>query len=168
MTRYHQTHLDSPLGPLRLLATDHGLAGVYFSDHKNVPQRVTQESPTHPVLLQTQAELREYFSGERRRFDLPLDPQGTPFQHRVWSALRDIPFGLRRSYGELARQMGAPDASRAVGRANGLNPLSIIVPCHRVVASNGKLTGYAGGLWAKEWLLEHEASVAPLSELTRP
>ena len=168
MTSYHETHMDSPLGPLRLLANERGLAGVYFSEHKNVPQRVTQESSTHPILLQTQNELREYFAGERQRFDLPLDPQGTPFQHRVWLALRDIPFGQLRSYGELARQLDSPNASRAVGRANGLNPLSIIVPCHRVVASNGKLTGYAGGLPAKEWLLEHEASVAPLSELTRP
>jgi len=109
------------------------------------------------VLRRAAAQLAEYFAGARRDFDVPLAPRGTGFQQRVWRELAKIPYGQTRSYGELARSLGRPTASRAVGAANGRNPISILVPCHRVVAGTGALTGYAGGLAAKRWLLEHEA-----------
>jgi methylated-DNA-[protein]-cysteine S-methyltransferase len=109
------------------------------------------------VLARTAAQLAEYFAGERRDFDVPLAPRGTGFQQRVWRELGKIPYGETRSYGELARAIGRPAASRAIGAANGKNPISILVPCHRVIAGTGALTGYAGGLAAKRWLLEHEA-----------
>ena len=114
------------------------------------------EKADHPVLLETERQLGEYFAGERRTFDVPLSFAGTDFQKRVWAALLAIPFGETRSYGEIAQQLGAPGASRAVGAANGRNPISIIAPCHRVVGSNGKLTGFAGGLDAKAFLLALE------------
>jgi methylated-DNA-[protein]-cysteine S-methyltransferase len=113
-----------------------------------------------PVLRAAAAQLAEYFAGKRRTFDLPLAPHGTPFQLAVWSALRAIPYGETRNYAELARAIGRPTASRAVGAANGKNPLGIIVPCHRVIGASGALTGYAGGLSAKRWLLELEATAA--------
>ena len=114
------------------------------------------ETPDHPVLVETERQLGEYFAGERRTFDVPLSFAGTDFQKRVWAALLAIPFGETRSYGEIADQLGAPGASRAVGAANGRNPISIIAPCHRVLGSNGKLTGFAGGLEAKAFLLDLE------------
>jgi AraC family transcriptional regulator of adaptative response/methylated-DNA-[protein]-cysteine methyltransferase len=109
-----------------------------------------------PVLDQAAAEVAEYFAGARRRFTLPVRSVGTPFEQEVWSVLQDIPFGETRSYADIARQVGRPDAVRAVGRANGMNSLAIVVPCHRVVGSDGRLVGYGGGLWRKEWLLELE------------
>src|SRR6185369_13348044 len=113
--------------------------------------------------------LREYFAGERAEFDLPLEPEGgTPFQRRAWTALREIPFGQTRTYGEQARAIQQPTAVRAVGAANGRNPIGIIVPCHRVIGSDGKLTGYAGGMAAKQWLLEHEARVLGTSFASAP
>jgi len=115
---------------------------------------------TTPLLARAAAQLAAYFAGERHTFDLPLAPAGTPFQHRVWDALLDIPYGEVRSYGELARALGRPAASRAVGFANSKNPISIIVPCHRVIGARGALTGYAGGMTAKAWLLEHERRLA--------
>ena len=118
------------------------------------------EDPHHPILVETERQLAEYFAGTRRAFSVALDFVGTPFQQKVWRALLDIPFGETRSYGELARQLGRPKASRAVGAANGKNPISIIGPCHRVVGSSGKLTGYAGGLAAKQYLLSLESRVA--------
>jgi methylated-DNA-[protein]-cysteine S-methyltransferase len=144
--------MPSPLGLLRLYAHADELVGVSLPD---------QDAPAaphfaSPVLSDTAAQLVEYFAGHRRAFDLPLAPRGTGFQEIVWRALTAIPFGETRSYGALARTIGRPAASRAVGAANGKNPISIIVPCHRVVASSGELTGYAGGLAAKKWLLEHE------------
>jgi methylated-DNA-[protein]-cysteine S-methyltransferase len=144
--------LPSPVGDLRLYAHADELTGVYLPD---------QEAPVapelgSPVLAAAAAQLREYFAGTRREFDIPLAPRGTGFQALVWRALTTIPYGETRSYGELARGIGRPAASRAVGAANGKNPISIIVPCHRVIAANGELTGYAGGLAAKRWLLEHE------------
>jgi AraC family transcriptional regulator of adaptative response/methylated-DNA-[protein]-cysteine methyltransferase len=108
------------------------------------------------VLDQAAAEVAEYFAGARRRFTLPVRSVGTPFEQEVWSVLQDIPFGETRSYADIARQVGRPDAVRAVGRANGMNSLAIVVPCHRVVGSDGRLVGYGGGLWRKEWLLELE------------
>jgi methylated-DNA-[protein]-cysteine S-methyltransferase len=160
-----QTTMTTPLGPLRLLATDRGLRGIYFEGHKGAPESVLPSEPNHPVLSATVQQLEEYFAGRRRDFALPLDAQGTDFQRRVWRGLRDIPFGRTSTYGDLARLLDSPGGSRAVGAANGRNPLSIVVPCHRVVGGNGKLTGYAGGLTAKEWLLRHEGVVQ--EQLTR-
>jgi len=112
------------------------------------------------MLERVATQLTEYFAGERRQFDLPVAPRGSGFQERVWRALVAIPFAETRSYGELARSIGRPSASRAVGSANSKNPISIIVPCHRVIAANGELTGYAGGMAAKRWLLDHERRLA--------
>ena len=148
--------LPSPIGLLRLFAHADELVGVYLPD---------QPAPSAPhfasaVLSATAAQLVEYFVGRRRTFDIPLAPQGTGFQQRVWRALATIPYGETRSYGVLAQSIGRPSASRAVGAANGKNPISIIIPCHRVIAASGELTGYAGGLVAKRWLLEHERNFA--------
>ncbi len=155
MTLYEST-MNTPVGALRLLASDRGVAGIYFQEHKNTPERSTSPDPDHPMLKMLSLQLQQYFDGARRRFEIPLDPQGTEFQKQVWSGLTEIPFGKTESYGQLATRLGNPLASRAVGRANGLNPISIVVPCHRVVGASGKLTGYAGGLEAKQWLLQHE------------
>jgi methylated-DNA-[protein]-cysteine S-methyltransferase len=150
--------IDSPLGRLRLVADGDALAGVYLPVQA-VPAAAEGRAP---VLALAAAQLAEYFAGERRDFDVPLAPRGTDFQRRVWRALTAIPFGETRSYGELARSLGTPSASRAVGAANGRNPISILVPCHRVIAGTGALTGYAGGLDAKRWLLAHESRGAGL------
>jgi methylated-DNA-[protein]-cysteine S-methyltransferase len=146
------TTTPSPIGPLRLFAEDDHLVGLYMSEPPAL-QGVEQRTG---VLELTVAQLAEYFAGGRRVFDLPLAPRGTEFQERVWRALLEIPHGETWSYGELARAIGRPSASRAVGAANGRNPISIIVPCHRVIGSNGDLTGYGGGMPAKRWLLAHE------------
>ena len=146
--------IDSPLGPLRLFAERDELTGVYLPA-QTAP--VAADVGRTPLLELVAQQLAEYFAGERRAFELPLAPRGSGFQELVWRHLTLIPFGVVRSYGELARSIGRPSASRAVGTANARNPISIIVPCHRVVASNGELTGYAGGLAAKRWLLDHEA-----------
>ena len=139
MTHYFKT-IWSPVGELTLVADDRGLAAILWQDDR--PGRVRLgalvEKTDHPVLLETERQLGEYFAGERRSFDVPLSFAGTDFQKRVWAALLAIPFGETRSYGEIAHQLGAPGASRAVGAANGRNPISIIAPCHRVVGSNGK------------------------------
>jgi methylated-DNA-[protein]-cysteine S-methyltransferase len=148
--------IDSPLGPLRLIADGDALTGVYLPDQPAPAPRDAPAAPS-PVLALAAAQLAEYFAGARRDFDVPLAPRGTGFQQRVWRELTKIPYGETRSYGALARVLGTPSASRAVGAANGKNPISILVPCHRVIAGTGALTGYAGGLAAKRWLLEHEA-----------
>lgn len=150
--------MPSPVGTLTLITSDTGLAAILWEDDR--PGRVRpgaiEEHADHPVLIQTETQLRDYFAGERTRFDLPLDPVGTAFQKRVWEALLTIPFGKTRTYGEIARAIGSPNAVRAVGGANGRNPLSIVAPCHRVIGGNGALTGFAGGLKAKRYLLAHE------------
>jgi O-6-methylguanine DNA methyltransferase len=146
--------MDSPLGPLRLYASNGALVGLYMSEHPELPAVSGHED----VLVRTMAQLAEYFAGERREFDLPLALEGTAFQQMVWRALLTIPCGETRSYGQQAALIGRPHASRAVGAANGANPISIIVPCHRVIGANGTLTGYGGGLPAKRWLLGHERS----------
>jgi methylated-DNA-[protein]-cysteine S-methyltransferase len=150
------TKIESPLGPLLLVADDSGLrqAGFVEGKHAAQPEPAWIESPdpfAEPI-----RQLRAYFAGELETFDLPLAPQGTAFQLRVWKLLCDIPYGETVSYGELARRAGNPKASRAVGLANGRNPIPIIIPCHRVIGSNGKLTGYGGGLPIKEKLLALE------------
>ena len=148
--------VDSPLGALRLVARGDELAGVYLPD-RAAPAAAERSSP---VLVRAARQLAEYFAGGRRAFDLPLAPDGTGFQQLVWRTLLAIPYGQTRSYGELARAIGRPSASRAVGAANGRNPLAIVVPCHRVIGASGELTGYAGGMAAKRWLLELEASTS--------
>jgi methylated-DNA-[protein]-cysteine S-methyltransferase len=156
------TWMETPVGRLKLVAGDAGLTAVLWPDDD--PRRVRLgsmiEDSTHAVLRQAEDELADYFAGRRRIFSVPLDFTGTPFQTKVWRALLDIPFGETRSYGQLAAQLGDPKASRAVGAANGRNPISIIAPCHRVVAANGALTGFAGGMHVKARLLNFESHSA--------
>ena len=154
----HYTFIDSPLGSLLAVRNDDGLAGLYLPTGKR-PQRpypswVRDDTAFDDVRTQ----LAEYFAGDRQAFDLPLAASGTAFQQRVWTALREIPYGQTTSYGKIAASIGLPDAARAVGVANGQNPLPIIVPCHRVIGADGSLTGYGGGLAAKRWLLDLEAN----------
>ncbi|MET0246538.1 MAG: methylated-DNA--[protein]-cysteine S-methyltransferase [Sphingomonas sp.] len=150
--------MPSPVGALTLVAGDAGLAAILWEQDREgrVPIGPMTETPAHPVLVETERQLGAYFAGTRTAFDLPLDFRGTDFQKQVWVALLTIPFGQTRSYGEIARQIGRPGASRAVGAANGRNPISIVAPCHRVIGSGGSLTGFAGGLEAKAFLLRHE------------
>jgi methylated-DNA-[protein]-cysteine S-methyltransferase len=153
----HELAVDTPIGTLRLFATGEALVGAYLPGQEGLTPS-SGEGPLPPVLEQARDQLDEYFAGKRRAFDLPLDPRGTEFQRSVWRALSAIPFGATRSYGEIAAALGRPSASRAVGAANGQNPISIIVPCHRVIGRDGSLTGYASGIARKEWLLRHERS----------
>ena len=152
--------VDSPIGKLKLVSSNQGLVAILWENDN--PRRVRLEdlieNNQHPILLQTEAELREYFAGKRREFTVSLDMRGTPFQKQVWEALLGIPYGETRTYGQLAVQLGNPKATRAVGAANGRNPLSIIAPCHRVIGFSGKLTGFAGGLDAKAHLLNLEGN----------
>jgi methylated-DNA-[protein]-cysteine S-methyltransferase len=150
--------IDSPLGPLTLVAADTGeLAGLYMEEHRHRPSLETFGLRDDSILAEVQQQLKEYFAGDRTSFDVPLKLAGTPFQQRVWEALKDIPYGEITTYGQLAATLGlVPGASRAVGLANGKNPVSIIVPCHRVIGSTGSLTGYGGGLDRKQRLLDHE------------
>jgi len=149
---------ESPLGRLKLVASDKGLVAILWEkdNPRRVPLSNLVENDQHPVLVETQRQLEEYFAGKRKSFSIALDMRGTRFQKEVWEALLAIPYGETRSYGQLAKQLGKPRATRAVGAANGRNPVSIIVPCHRVVGSSGKLTGFAGGLEAKAHLLSLE------------
>ncbi len=150
--------MESPVGELTIVASDAGLRAVLWPVEKDgrvtFAEKVT--SGSHPIIDDTTTQLDEYLHGARAEFDLPLDLVGTDFQQDVWAALRGIAHGETMSYGELAAELGKPNASRAVGAATGRNPISIVVPCHRLVASSGKLAGFAGGLDAKRWLLEHE------------
>jgi len=161
---YAFTTMATPVGQLKLVASDNGLAAILWEndDPKRVRLGELREDAAHPILLQTTRELTEYFTGTRTVFTVPLDMAGTDFQRRVWAALLAIPFGETRSYGHIAREVGSPNASRAVGAANGRNPVSIITPCHRAIGSNGTLTGFAGGLEAKRYLLALEARGSPL------
>lgn len=150
--------VDSPVGPLKLVARGGGLAAVLWVPDRpgRVPLGEMHWAGSDPVLDETERQLRAYFNGGLQRFDLPLAFDGTSFQRRVWQALLEIPFGQTRSYQQLADGLGNPKAVRAVGAANGRNPISIIAPCHRVIGSRGELTGFAGGLAVKAWLLGHE------------
>ena len=155
-----KTIVDSPVGQLTLVGEDGTLTGLYMENQRHRPAEesfgAVDASPFGAVIEQ----LAAYFDGELDTFDLPLAPRGTPFQRTVWAALREIPYGETISYGELAQQIGRPGAARAVGLANGKNPIGIIVPCHRVVGSGGDLTGYGGGLARKQYLLEFEKAGA--------
>ena len=153
-------HLLSPVAQSKLVANAHALVAVLWENENPKRVRLAEllEEAQHPVLLETARQLNEYFAGQRRQFDLPLDFEGTAFQQKVWQALLSIPFGETRSYKQIAEQIGHAKAMRAVGAANGKNPISIIAPCHRVVGANGKLVGFAGGLENKSILLEIERS----------
>jgi len=150
--------MNSPVGKLKLVASDTGLVAVLWENDEPLRVRLGEvvTGKVHPILTQTEQQLKEYFAGTRTSFSVPIDLRGTPFQRNVWEALLAIPFGETKTYGDLAKQLGNPQASRAVGAATGRNPISIIVPCHRVIGSTGKLTGFAGGLETKAHLLELE------------
>lgn len=154
--------MKSPVGQLKLVGSDRGLAAILWENDKlsRVRLNVVGEDKKHPVLVETERQLTEYFAGKRKKFSVKLDFIGTEFQNKVWHALLTIPFGETRSYGEIARQLGNPKAMRAVGAANGKNPISIIAPCHRVIGSTGELTGFAGGLKTKAYLLKLEGGEA--------
>lgn len=154
---YFQPPANKALGLILIRANHSGLISVDFISESEAHETPRPNDLTH----RTCAQLKEYFTGHRRRFELPLAPAGTDFQQRVWQALTDIPFGETRSYGELAEQVGSKGGQRAVGAANGKNPISIIVPCHRVIGSDGKLTGYSSGIARKQWLLAFEAGDMP-------
>lgn len=156
-------YMDSPVGVLKLVAHDQALVAVMWDneDHKRVRLAELIEDRQHPMLHKVKQQLEEYFAGQRQQFDLPLDFQGTAFQQRVWQALLSIPYGETRSYKEIAVQLGNEKAVRAVGAANGKNPISIIAPCHRVIGSSGALVGFAGGLDKKQILLSLEQSQIP-------
>ena len=155
------TYFDSPVGQLLLAANDAGLKRIDFCDPPNACPPQSGWIPDARPLSAATEQLRAYFAGELRMFDLPLAPDGTTFQLRVWRQLQDIPYGETISYGQLARMIGNPNASRAVGLANGRNPIPIVIPCHRVIGSSGKLVGYGGGLCIKEKLLKLERAVWP-------
>ena len=159
---YAYKSISSPVGRLKLVASEKGLAAILWEndDPERVRLEPLVEDPTNPILIETERQLAAYFAGKLKTFDLPLDFKGTDFQRSVWAALLTIPFGETRSYGDIARQIGRPTASRAVGAANGKNPISIIAPCHRVIGSTGALTGFAGGLATKERLLGLERARA--------
>jgi methylated-DNA-[protein]-cysteine S-methyltransferase len=160
MTRnLHFKTTSSPVGELTLVTSDQGLTAILWEndDPKRVRLPLLSESLDHPLLLEAERQLNEYFAGKRTEFSLPLDFTGTGFQRKAWHALTTIPFGETRSYRQIAEQIGHPDAVRAVGAANGKNPISIVAPCHRVIGTNGKLTGFAGGLGAKAFLLKLES-----------
>ena len=146
---------DSPVGRLKLVASDHALVAILWENDnpRRVPLDDLVECSYHPILARAEVQLGEYFAGKRNGFSIPLDLRGTPFQKQVWESLLGIPFGETRTYGHLAAHLGNPKATRAIGAANGRNPISIIVPCHRVIGASGKLTGFAGGLNAKSQLL---------------
>ena len=156
--RYYDLY-DSPHGQMLLAASDAGIAGVYFDGQKHFPKKAEQwrRDGRHPLLKQAKRELAEYFAGGRRRFEVALAPEGTSFQRAVWRAISTVGFGETISYGELARRAGYRGSARAAGAATGRNPIGIIVPCHRIVGSDGSLTGYAGGLGRKRALLALES-----------
>jgi methylated-DNA-[protein]-cysteine S-methyltransferase len=160
MMRY--TYIASPLGDLVATRDDAGITGLYLPSGKNAVTPNPEWERDDTAFDDLRRQLGEYFAGARHDFDLPLNATGTPFQKRVWAALCEIPYGETASYGQTAEAIGAPTASRAVGLANGQNPISIVVPCHRVIGANGSLTGYGGGLEAKRWLLAHETGQAGL------
>lgn len=152
MSQQFTLQMPSLIGTLTLVCDGKALTAVHLDG-------ASAKQDNHPLLQAAKRQCEEYFAGERREFDLPLEPQGTEFQRAVWRALLDVPYGATASYAEIARAIGKPKACRAVGAANGRNPLAIVVPCHRVIGADGSLTGYGGGLKAKQWLLNHERAV---------
>jgi methylated-DNA-[protein]-cysteine S-methyltransferase len=156
MTEYFTT-MDSPIGELLLTSDGTALTGLFTHGHKSSNRQSSERSHNDKVLEAAREELAAYYEGKLQAFEVKLAPVGTPFQQRVWRALLEIPFGETESYGQLARRIGSPTAARAVGMANGRNPIAIIIPCHRVIGTSGALVGYGGGLPRKRWLLDHEA-----------
>lgn len=171
MTMRYYDFYESPYGRMLLVASDDGLTGVYFDGQKYHPRlkAAWRHDARNALLRQAKRELAEYFSGRRKRFEIALAPEGTPFQRAVWKAISTVDFGRTITYGELARRAGAPGSARAAGAATGRNPIGIIVPCHRIVGANGSLTGYAGGLEKKRALLALEGASAesPTADLLR-
>ena len=163
MTR--STTIETPLGKMLVVAGEAGVIGAYFAGQKYFPHVTNDwhEAPDDPLLMRVRRQFDAYFAGRSTAFDLPLDLRGTPFQRRVWAALLEIPYGETRTYGRLAEGIGAPDSARAVGAAVGRNPVSVIVPCHRVLGTHGTLTGYAGGLDRKRALLQREGCLEELA-----
>jgi methylated-DNA-[protein]-cysteine S-methyltransferase len=161
---FHYDFYESPHGRMLLVAREEGLAGVYFEGQKYHPQIAPEwrRNPRHTTLATARRELAEYFHDGRKRFETALAPEGTPFQMRVWRAISSVDFGTTITYGELARRAGVPGSARAAGAATGRNPLTIIVPCHRIVGASGQLTGYAGGLARKRALLALESGMREL------
>ena len=160
MSTIHYTRVDSPVGVLTLAASDAGLHAIEFPANRHPVRRDRDwREGDHPLLRRARRQLEEYFAGERRDFDLPLAPRGTPFQRQVWFALAAIPYGTTASYAQLATRVDRPAATRAVGAANGRNPLPIVLPCHRVIGADGSLTGFGGGLPTKRFLLELEGAL---------
>jgi methylated-DNA-[protein]-cysteine S-methyltransferase len=151
---------DSPVGPLLIEAMDDAITALLFKEEKDIRQLTSNATANNKLINNCIQQLNEYFDGTRRQFNFPFQQNGTDFQLKIWSALTQIPYGQTISYIELSKRTGDAKAIRAVGTTNGKNQLSIIVPCHRVIGSNGTLTGYGGGLWRKQWLLEHEAKIA--------
>lgn len=163
---YFYKEIPSPVGILKLVATNDGLAAILWENDRpnRVPFKSIEEKKDHPILLETEAQLKAYFANKLDKFSIPLDFAGTEFQKKVWKALLTIPFGKTCSYKQIAELISNPKAVRAVGAANGKNPISIVVPCHRVIGANGKLTGFAGGLPTKEYLLNLEQKQSRGSE----
>ena len=155
-------YMDSPVGRITLTSDGEALTGLAFEEERHPRDRTGAIEEADAVLIDAERQLQEYFGKWRRSFDLPLQPAGTEFQREVWRVLGEIPFGETISYLDLARRMGKEKAVRAVGMANGRNPISIVIPCHRVIGANGDLTGYGGGLWRKEVLLQHEGVLPDL------
>lgn len=164
---YSYKYMDSPVGRLTLIASEKGLAAILWEndDPNRVHAKAHTEDNNNTFLLETEQQLREYFDGHRDSFSVPLDLEGTTFQKQVWEALATIPYGETRNYKQIAEQIGNPKSVRAVGAANGRNPISIILPCHRVIGSSGHLTGFAGGLETKALLLSMEGAVAKKTQL---
>jgi methylated-DNA-[protein]-cysteine S-methyltransferase len=157
---FWRTNMDSPIGRIGLTATPDGLAEIWFDGYDASAAPGVGDRDPAGVLDQAKAQLEEYFAGTRTSFDVPLAPSGSAIELNVWALLREIPTGRTASYGEIARKLGEPTMARAVGRANGQNPLPIVVPCHRVIGANGSLVGFGGGIERKRWLLEHEGALA--------
>lgn len=153
----HKAYYSSPIGTIEITGNEEGIMSVYFIDGEIKAERFLKPI-TIDVINNCLLQLDEYFKGTRKQFDLKLNPEGTEFRKKVWEKLIKIPYGKTRSYLDIAKQMGDANANRAVGNANAKNPISIIVPCHRVIGNTGELIGYSGGMWRKEWLLNHENS----------
>lgn len=168
MTALTRCTVSSPVGPITLVASPTGLRAVVWGGDDTDEADVVDATPGRtPILDEAARQLDDYFAGRRLDFDLPLEPAGTDFQLAVWRVLRGIPYGRTISYGEQARRLGDPKKARAVGGANGRNPLGIVVPCHRVIGADGSLTGFASGVESKKWLLEHERTVLARQEVSR-
>lgn len=160
MTALLCSTFDSPVGVLRLIGSDAGLRAILWPAERDDRVRFDEDlvDGEHPILEETAAQLSSYIAGDRHDFELPLDPVGSDFQREVWMGLQKIPYGQTQTYGELAETLARPGAARAVGAATGRNPISIVIPCHRLVGASGALTGFAGGIETKRWLLDHESN----------